>query len=130
MGLERPGARWCCFCLSTWTTLLAALGASPGLEAQAVSYDIVFVRWPRAGSDTLVMLPQGEDPYRVSPGADLMLLRQDGSQRVLVDCVDCCVQDPAISFDGEWVYYTKQLNARDARSPSLLFKMRIAGSQA
>jgi len=108
--------------------LILALSAAAPLGA--VSYDVVYVRWPRAGDSTLIYLPQGEDPYRTGAGADLMLLRPDGSQRTLVDCTTCCVQDPAISFDGEWVYYTKLLDADDATSPSYLFKMHIAGSGA
>ena len=97
------------------------------LTAQSVDYDIVYVRWPRSGDDVLVRLPQGEDPYTVEPGADLVLLHPDGSQEILVDCEQCCVQDPAISFDGEWVYYTKMDDAGNLRSPSLLYKMQIGG---
>ena len=79
--MERAGVEWPRLRLSTWATLLAGLASIPEGTAGPVSYDIVYVRWPRAGDDTLVMLPQGEDPYRVAPGADLVLLR--GRESVL-----------------------------------------------
>ena len=108
--------------------ILSYVGTEAATAATAnVDYDIVYVRWPRRGDDTVVMLPQGEDPFRAEPGADLALLHPDGSQELLVECEDCCVQDPVISFDGEWVYYTKMLDAKNVRSPSHLFKMRIGG---
>src|SRR5204862_7651565 len=40
------------------------------------------------------------------PGADLMLLRPDGSEEVLVKGGAGSVTDPVVSFDGEWVYYS------------------------
>jgi hypothetical protein len=117
--------------------LLGALAAlmmiAPSIQAAApvVGYDVVYVRWPRAGDDKVVMLTQGEDVFRVVAGADLVLLHPDGNQRVLVSCETCCVQDPTISFDGEWVYYTKMEDARiPLESPSLLYKMRIGGAGA
>lgn len=117
--------------LLTWAGFLGGVVALPRQAcAQAAPYDIVYVRWPRRGDDTIVRLPQAEDPYTVAPGADLVLLRSSGMQEVLVNCEECTVQDPMISFDGEWVYYTKMLDAGDERSPSLLFKMRIAGDGA
>lgn len=93
--------------------------------AAAVDYDIVYVRWPRKGSDVTVDLPQAEDPYIAEPGADLVLLHPDGTQDVLVDCETCCVQDPMVSFDGKWVYYTKMEDASRRTSPSLLYKMHL-----
>ncbi|CAM2069560.1 HZS-alpha domain-containing protein [Sulfidibacter corallicola] len=95
-------------------------------QALPVDYDIVYVRWPRTAG-VAPELPQGEDMYRVEPGADLVLLKRDGSEVVLVDCTTCCVQDPMLSFDGNWVYYTKMLDATDVLSPSLLFKIRTDG---
>ncbi len=100
-----------------------------GLCAQAVNFDIVYVRWPRRGGE-VVTLPQSEVAYWSEPGADLVLRHPDGRERILVDCDTCCVQDPSISFDGEWVYYTKMEEAHVATSPSLLYKMRIAGPNA
>ena len=39
-------------------------------------------------------------------GADLMLLHPDGTEQVLVKAEDgCSAADPAVSFDGQWVYY-------------------------
>ncbi len=84
-------------------TLLAvcAVGAA---VAQAVDYDIVYVRQPRYGDNTNTIWPEVFHPARAEPGADLMLLHPDGSEEVLVDCTVCSVTDPFVSFDGESVY--------------------------
>ena len=70
-------------------------------------YDIVYVRAQRAG-DT-VQKPfymEIARPVYMTPNADLMLLHPDGSEEVLVSSgVKGAVQDPVVSFDGEWVYY-------------------------
>lgn len=79
-----------------------------------VDYDIVYVRYPNgtAGNDRTkwAQLPQGEQPYRIQPGADLMLLKPNGTTEVIVDCTSCAVMDPFISYDGTTVYYSKMLN--------------------
>ena len=71
-------------------------------------YDIVYVRYPDrdGGIDEFISIPQGERPYTLAIGADLMLLKKDGSEELLVDCTDCSVMDPTISFDGTTVYYS------------------------
>src|SRR4029078_226846 len=67
-----------------------------------IDYDIVYVRaplmkyvWPDVGA-----------PVLMEPGADLMLLKPDGRQEVLVEGgAKGSVADPYVSFDGAWVYY-------------------------
>ena len=43
----------------------------------------------------------------MEPGADLIRLRPDGREEVLVRGGDGSITDPMVSFDGKWVYYTK-----------------------
>lgn len=124
-----------------------ASAATP--QAVGIDYDIVYVRYPRRGDIDVVELPDGENPFSIEPGADLMLLHPDGSEEILVDCriegqdsvvggeANCSVQDPVVSFDGNWVYYSKyvamgQIPAneirtawRTLRAHSLLFKMAL-----
>jgi len=77
-------------------------------ESVGVDYDIVYVRYPAVDpGDNFVTIPQGEHPYSIASGADLMLLHPDGSEDVLVDCITCSVMDPVISLDGRYVYYSK-----------------------
>ena len=101
-------------------TISGTVTASPG--SSVINYDIVYVRYPRRGDTTAVELPDAENPYAIEPGADLMLLHPDGSEEFLVDCrvegqepvdggeANCSVQDPVISFDGKWVYYSKYVD--------------------
>jgi hypothetical protein len=70
-------------------------------------YDIVYVRAPRHGEEHRGKWAEFSDPTRMEPGADLMLLHPDGSEEVLVSGKDGSVMDPYVSFDGEWVYYSK-----------------------
>jgi len=76
-------------------------------DPTSTCYDIIYVRYPISGAPaTQVSIPSGETPYDLTSGADLMLLKQDGSEIVLVDCTDCSVMDPYISYDGKTVYYS------------------------
>lgn len=75
-------------------------------------YDIVYVRAPRHGDKKLSKWAEFSDPTRMEPGADLMLLRPDGSDEVLVSGQDGSVMDPYVSFDGQWVYYAKFIDAK------------------
>lgn len=85
--------------------LLALFGAVA--EAQVVrDYDIVYVRQARFGDSQNTTWPEVFHPARMDPGADLMLLRVDGSEEVLVAGGHGGVTDPFVSFDGEWVYYS------------------------
>src|SRR5262249_40943960 len=68
-------------------------------------YDIVYVRGPRSGDSTGTVWADVESPTTLSPGADLVLLHPDGSETVLFEGGKGAVTDPAVSFDGEWIYF-------------------------
>jgi len=71
-------------------------------------YDIVYVRAPRAGDEVHKRFyTDFSAPITMEPGADLMLLRPDGSEELLVKGGDGSVTDPIASLDGEWVFYVK-----------------------
>ncbi|MBL68238.1 MAG: hypothetical protein CMO74_07270 [Verrucomicrobiales bacterium] len=71
-------------------------------------YDIVYVRALRAGDEAHKRFyTDFSAPITMEPGADLIRLRPDGSEEVLVRGGDGSITDPMVSFDGKWVYYTK-----------------------
>jgi len=131
-GFNLVGGASSFFCFGFFSTLLVLFSASTVLmipssavaapQDAGVDYDIVYVRYPRRGDTVHVELADGENPYSIEPGADLMLLHPDGSEEILVDCriegqeeisggeANCSVQDPVISFDGNWVYYSKYVD--------------------
>jgi hydrazine synthase alpha subunit-like protein len=78
-------------------------------------YQIVYVRAPRAG-DTVHkrFYTDFSQPVTMEPGADLMLLRPDGTEELLVPGGVGSITDPAVSFDGQWVYYTHIYNLQKA----------------
>ncbi|GJM09178.1 MAG: hypothetical protein DHS20C11_14540 [Lysobacteraceae bacterium] len=76
------------------------------LPAQAVDYDIVYVRQIRNGDLVNTTWPEVFHPGRIDAGADLILRHPDGSEEVLIDCDVCSVTDPFVSFDAQWVYYS------------------------
>src|SRR5262245_49275546 len=70
-------------------------------------YDIVYVRASRDGDKVHKRYYTDiATPVTLEPGADLMLLKPDGKEEVLVKGGDGAVTDPVVSFDGESVYYT------------------------
>ena len=87
------------------------VGAGVGTIPTTGAFDIVYVRYPIAKTPDVpapagrVAIPAGEVPYSIEPGADLMLLKANGNEIVLVDCTDCSTMDPFISYDGKTVYY-------------------------
>jgi len=87
-----------------WMVVLTAASALPA--AAAVNFDIVYVRQPRFGDQINTTWPEVFHPGRIDPGADLMLLRPDGSEEVLVAGGNGSVTDPMLSFDAQWVYYS------------------------
>lgn len=92
---------------SRWLVTSSLLGtAFAGALAASVPYDIVYVRQPRFGDSTNTTWPEVFHPARLDPGADLMLLRPDGTEEVLVAAGHGGVTDPFVSFDGQWVYYS------------------------
>src|SRR5262245_42071406 len=75
-----------------------------------IDYDIVYVRAPRfiTGKDGKTRpsaWPEIAHPFNINAGYDLMLLRPDGSEELLVAAGEGSVADPYVSFDAEWVYY-------------------------
>lgn len=94
-----------------------------------VDYDIVYVAYPMGIPDEnatpdqtrraeFSILPQGEEPYRIMGGADLMLLKPNGTKETLVDCnSDCSVMDPRLSYDGTTIYYSKIVGIDSASDP-------------
>jgi hypothetical protein len=100
-----------------------------------VPYDIIAVRAPRYGDTTGTSWPEVKYPYNSEPGTDLVLLRQDGTEEVLVAGGDGAILDPVLSFDGTKVYYAKIYNVKivqnnyDAKPPvsgSDIFVMDLA----
>jgi hypothetical protein len=88
-------------------------------------YDIIYVRYPAEDpGDKFVSIPQGEKPYDIAAGADLMLLKQDGSETILVDCTVCSVMDPFISYDGKTVYYSF-IEKAENKSASWIYKIHL-----
>lgn len=97
MRCLRPLSLFVLTCLLSILTMTASA---------AVNYDIIYVRQVRFGELENTTWPEIFHPARIDPGADLMLLHPDGSEEVLVDCTDCSVTDPVLSFDAQWVYYS------------------------
>src|SRR5262245_16704763 len=85
---------------------LALRAAGPAAARVAVNYDIVYVRQPRSGDNQHMIWPEVFHPGTLEPGSDLVLLHPNGSEEVLVDTTNGAVTDPAVSFDGLWVYYS------------------------
>jgi len=92
-------------------------------KAVKYDYDIVYVRAPRHGEEKRTKWADFSDPTRMEPGADLMLLHPDGSEEVLVEGKDGSVMDPYVSFDGQWVFYAKFIDAK--HSGSDLWKVHV-----
>jgi Hydrazine synthase alpha subunit middle domain len=75
-------------------------------------YDIVYVRAPRVvpGKDgreqPAPVWPNAAEPANLRASTDLMRLRPDGSEEVLVAGGKGAIADPYVSFDAQWVYYS------------------------
>ena len=91
---------------SIGTRLLCLFVFALTAAAQAVNYDIVYVRAPRRGDAVGTNWPEISNPVFLDAGADLMLLHPDGKEEVLVRGGEGSVTDPMVSFDGEWVFYS------------------------
>ena len=88
-------------------------------------FDIVYVRAPRKSADGRSRWAEVGDPRTMEPGADLMLLRPDGTEKILVGVKGSeSIADPAVSFDGAWVYYAKFHDAKDHKG-SDLYKVHV-----
>jgi len=97
------------------------VSADPSVK---IDYDIVYVRAPRHGDEKQTRWADFSDPTRMEPGADLVLLRPDGTEEVLVGGKDGSVMDPYVSFDGASVYYAKFVDEK--HSGADLFKLHVA----
>src|SRR5437868_1632158 len=74
-------------------------------------YPIVYVRAPRTANSNEGSWSSVRRLGHV-PGSELMLLPPDGREEVLVAVEpNQAITDPNVSFDGEWVYYTKLYHA-------------------
>ncbi len=107
---------------------IAVFSAMPAVST-TLNYDLVYVRYPivdtaKRNHQKYVSIPQGERAYPIAPGADLMLLHADGSERILVDCDKCSVMDPFISYDGKTVYYSL-IEEPKKSSASWIFKIKL-----
>jgi hypothetical protein len=101
------------------------LAADRGVQ---YDYDIVYVRAPRHGDKRAGRWADFSDPTRMEAGADLMLLHPDGKEEVLVSGKDGSVPDPYVSFDAQWVYYSKFIDAK--HSGSDIHKMHLASRKS
>ena len=93
-----------------------------------VDYDIVYVRMPRPGDDKPLRWFDTARPSHHHPGSDLVLLHPDGTEDILVEAGDGAILDPCVSFDAEWVYYSKISDAalRTRISGSDIFKVHVS----
>jgi len=90
-----------------------------------IDYDIIYVRYPAKNpTSPFVTIPQGEKPYDIAAGADLILLKPDGSEEILVNCNQCSVMDPFISYDANWVYYSL-IEEPTKASASWIYKINL-----
>ena len=96
--------------------------------AQAtVDYDIVYVRQPRDPGSKNVWA-EVFHPARMEAGADLVLLRPDGSEEVLIHGGNGSVTDPFVSFDGRWVYFSYFYDLRPERLNSQRQHLPLEGA--
>lgn len=92
-----------------------------GFAQPLVAYDIVYVRSPRHGDTTEMLWQEVVTPTHVEPGTDLVILHPDGTETLLVASLGIgAAVDPAVSFDGQWVYYTYYADARIATAYNYL----------
>ena len=95
-------------------------------------YDIVYVRALRAGDEKHKRFyTDFSQPVTMEPGADLMLLHPDGHEELHVAGGDGSITDPMVSFDGQWVYYSRLYNLQKAnqwsppRQGADIFKIHV-----
>src|ERR1700680_648615 len=98
---------------SRGTRLLCLFVFALSATAQAVDYDIVYVRAPRRGDNTYGRFPAVFFPTAMPAGSDLMLLHPDGTEETLFPAGNGAVLDPAVSFDAQWVFFSYIPDATD-----------------
>jgi len=112
-----------CFCIA-----FIACFAHAAPQDHGVDYDIIYVNYPINLNEGDI--PQGERPYRILGGADLMRLKPDGSTETIIDCdATCSVMDPYVSYDGTTVYYSKIIDipTSDGQIPKAIAGKYAAG---
>lgn len=83
-------------------------------ESVQVDYDIVYVRGERSGDKVHKRhYTDLSQPVTMEPGADLMLRHPDGSEELLAAGGVGAITDSFLSFDGQWVYYTRIYNLQN-----------------
>src|SRR5262249_6589564 len=86
---------------------------------------VVYVRAPRRRADGGSKWAEVGDPRTMEPGAELVRLRSDGSEEVLVPVAPKeSVADPYVSFDGQWVFFAKLHDALNHQG-SDLYKVHV-----
>src|SRR5262249_2126684 len=76
-------------------------------------YDIAYGRAPRVCKGTdgkerpAQVWPNAAEPENLRASTDLMLLHPDGSEEILVSGGAGAIADPYVSFDAQWVYYSR-----------------------
>ena len=96
-----------------------AIRSDPGIR---YDYDIVYVRAPRRGDQQQMAWADVFNPLQAEPGSDLVLLHPDGREEALVAAGDDAIVDPAISFDAQWVYFSRIRSTHSAD----IFKIHVA----
>jgi hypothetical protein len=112
-----------------------AVHASHISTDKSIKYDypIVYVRVPRDPADLtdfhkyFWMIPSTYNAFHMKPGGDLVVLYPNGREEVLVSAGEGSVADPAVSFDGQWVYYAYLYNQK-VRDPWRHSKNRGPGA--
>ncbi len=122
-----------------FVALLGLISLQYSFAQSSVTYDIVYVRAARYGDVTMTKWPEVINPVQMEPGADLMLLRPNGTEEVLFAAGNGAVVDPVPSFDAKWVYFsyfpdmrTAQLNYQRSFAPKQgadIYKINIATRQ-
>ena len=111
------------------TLLALALLASVAAAQTVRDYDIVYVRQARFGDDVNTIWPEVFHPARMDPGADLMLLREDGSEAapnelgalVLCEPFPCLARTVWGDHARYEQTYLKQITGHYAASDAALF---------
>lgn len=102
-----------CIAAATPPTVPMDIDPAPITNDDSIQYDydIVYVRSPRWVQDGERKRParwaEFAHIFNVTPGSDLVLLHPDGSEEILVEGGEGAIQDPYVSFDGEWVFFTR-----------------------
>ena len=96
-----------------------------------IDYPIVYVRSPLWVTDgerkREARWAEFGHPFAVTPNSDLMILHPDGREQLLVEGGEGAIQDPYVSFDAQWVYYTKFHKADKGRNAegADIYKVRV-----